>query len=137
MLHWDNPSSWTVLLVEDEPDNLEVLVDAVEYHGMSALSAANGLEGLKVLEESVPTLILLDLSMPKMDGWDMHKQVKANPRTQHIPVVALTAHAMTGDKEKVLAAGFDGYLTKPISIASFLTDLRQAMDRAKLNHEVQ
>jgi CheY-like chemotaxis protein len=137
MLDWDNPSSWTVLLVEDEPDNLEVLVDAVEYHGMSALSAANGLEGLKVLEENLPTLILLDLSMPKMDGWVMHKQVKADPRTQQIPVVALTAHAMTGDKEKVLAAGFDGYLTKPISIASFLKDLRQAMDRAKLNHEVQ
>jgi CheY-like chemotaxis protein len=137
MLDWDNPSSWTVLLVEDEPDNLEVLVDAVEYHGMAALSAANGLEGLKVLEENLPTLILLDLSMPKMDGWVMHKQVKADPRTQQIPVVALTAHAMTGDKEKVLAAGFDGYLTKPISIASFLKDLRQAMDRAKLNHEVQ
>ncbi len=137
MLDWDNPSSWTVLLVEDEPDNLEVLVDAVEYHGMSALSASNGLEGLKVLEECIPSLILLDLSMPKMDGWIMHKQVKADPRTQQIPVVALTAHAMTGDQEKVWAAGFDGYLTKPISIASFLKDLRLAMDRAKLNHEVQ
>lgn len=137
MLDWNNPSSWTVLLVEDEPDNLEVLIDAIEYHGMSALSASNGLEGLKVLEEHLPSLILLDLSMPKMDGWAMHQRVKADPRTRQIPVVALTAHAMTGDREKVLAAGFDGYLTKPISIATFLQDLRQAMDRAKPNHEVE
>ena len=83
----------------------------------------DGLEGLKVLAHVTPTLILLDLSMPQMDGWEMIKRVRANPKTAHVPVIALTAHAMRGDKERVLAAGFDGYIPKPFLLDTFMCEI--------------
>lgn len=127
MLDWTNLTTWHVLLVDDEPDNLEVIAETLHFYGIAAKTAHNGIEGLDILKSFSPTLILLDLSMPKMDGWELHKRIKSDPRTQHIPVIALTAHAMNGDKERALQAGFDGYLTKPISIPNFLKDLRAAL----------
>lgn len=128
MMDWDNHKNWQILLVEDEPDNLEVIAETLHYYGIAVKTAQNGFEGLEVLRDFIPTLILLDLSMPKMDGWEMQKRVKSDPKTQNIPVIALTAHAMSGDKEQALAVGFDGYLTKPISIPNFLKDLRVALE---------
>ncbi len=124
MLDWNNLTAWNVLLIDDEPDNLEVIAETLHFHGISVKTAHNGLEGLDLLKSFLPTLILLDLSMPKMDGWEMRQRIKSDPRTQHIPVVALTAHAMSGDKERALQAGFDGYMTKPISIPNFVNDLK-------------
>ena len=117
----------SILLIDDEPDNVEVVVDALEFMGISVKAASNGQEGLALLDEFTPDLILLDLSMPVMDGWETRKRLQSNEKTQHIPVVALTAHAMAGDKERALSAGFDGYVSKPINVLTFVDDVRNSM----------
>ena len=75
-----------------------------------------------------PTVILLDLSMPEMDGWEMHRRLKANPETAHIPVIALTAHAMADDKERVMQAGFTGYIPKPYTIKTLVNDMQTILE---------
>ena len=126
MIEWQDVKSWEVLLVDDEPDNLEVVAETLEYRGALVRTALNGLEALAVLQEFRPNLILADLSMPQMDGWELRTRLKNNPELQHIPLVAVSAHAMIGDKERALAAGFDGYLTKPVDIHTLLDDIRAA-----------
>jgi len=116
-------AEWTVLIVEDDPHNLGVPEGVLQHYGAQVFTAEDGLEGLKVLADVTPTLILLDLSMPQMDGWEMIKRVRANPKTAHVPVIALTAHAMRGDKERVLAAGFDGYIAKPFLLDTFMCEI--------------
>lgn len=127
MLDWDNITSWTVLLVDDEPDNVEVLAETLEFNGVSVQFANNGQQGLEALQNMQATLILLDLSMPVMDGWQALRRIKADPNFCNIPVVAISAHAIHGDKERALAAGFDGYLTKPINVRTLIPDLRHAL----------
>jgi len=127
MLDWDNITSWTVLLVDDEPDNVEVLAETLEFNGISVQFANNGLQGLEALQHMQATLILLDLSMPVMDGWQALRRIKADPIFCNIPVVAISAHAIHGDKERALAAGFDGYLTKPVNVRTLIADLRHAL----------
>jgi CheY-like chemotaxis protein len=129
MLDWQNINTWKVLVVEDDPDNRAVIGDVLEFYGMTVKTAENGVEGLQVLQTFVPTLILLDLSMPKMDGWEMRAQVKSTQDLQAVPIVALTAHAMPDDKKRALDAGFDGYLKKPITVATLLDDLRATLER--------
>ena len=116
-------SRWVVLVVDDEPDNRAIAQKVLTFSGAKVHSAINGADGLKVLEVMLPSFILLDLSMPVMDGWEMFKQVRENPRTQHIPVIALTAHAMEGDRERVLRAGFDGYIAKPFRLSTFMSEI--------------
>ena len=111
-----NTDTWTVLIVDDEPDNLGVAQKVLNFNGAKVHIAANGLEGLQVLETITPTFILLDLSMPEMDGWEMLKQVRSLDKLANIPIIALTAHAMSGDKERILEGGFDGYIAKPFRI---------------------
>jgi CheY-like chemotaxis protein len=127
MIDWNNKASWRVLVVDDEQDNLEMIAETMSFYGAITKAASSGAEGLEILESFHPTLILLDLSMPKMDGWQMRMRIKENPAHERIPIVALTAHAMTGDRERVLAAGFDGYIAKPINIASLIDDLRNTL----------
>jgi two-component system cell cycle response regulator DivK len=129
MLDWPNINTWKVLVVEDDPDNRAVIGDVLEFHGMTVKTAENGVEGLQVLQTFVPTFILLDLSMPKMDGWEMRTRVKSTQGFETIPIVALTAHAMPDDKKRVLDAGFDGYLKKPINVGTLLDDLRATLER--------
>lgn len=116
-------SKWTVLIVDDEQDNLTIANKVLSFGGAKVYTARNGLEGLKVLEEVVPSFILLDLSMPEMNGWDMLKAIKADPKTEHVPVIALTAHAMMGDRQKVMDAGFDGYIAKPFRLSTFTSEI--------------
>jgi two-component system, cell cycle response regulator DivK len=116
-------SNWVVLVVDDEPDNRAIAQKVLAFSGSKVHVAINGADGLKLLEELFPSFILLDLSMPVMDGWEMFKQVRANPKTQHIPVIALTAHAMAGDRERVLQAGFDGYIAKPFRLSTFMSEI--------------
>ena len=116
-------SNWFVLIVDDEPDNRMIASKVLTYGGAKVSLAANGVEGLAALEQFVPSFILLDLSMPEMDGWEMCQKVRANPKTQNIPVIALTAHAMTGDRERVLASGFDGYIAKPFRLSTFMSEI--------------
>ncbi len=122
-------TSWTVLIVDDEPDNVGVAQKVLEFHGATIYTAANGEDGLVVLEEVMPSFILLDLSMPQMDGWEMLRRMRAEPELRLIPVIAVTAHAMHGDMERVLDAGFDAYIAKPFRISTFLDEIRQVLER--------
>jgi CheY-like chemotaxis protein len=120
---------WTVLIVDDEADNLGVAQKVLSYGGAVVHIARNGLEGLEVLETIKPTFILLDLSMPEMDGWEMVRRVRASDHLAQIPIIALTAHAMQGDKQKVLESGFDWYIAKPFRINSFMEEILAALSQ--------
>jgi CheY-like chemotaxis protein len=122
-----NKQEWTVLIVEDEPDNLGVPFEILTFHGAAVHTAENGIEGLKKLEEITPTFILLDLSMPQMDGWQMLKEIRANPKTAALPVIALSAHAMQADQDRARAAGFDGYITKPFWLNTFFEEIERCL----------
>jgi CheY-like chemotaxis protein len=124
----DVVKGWTVLVVDDEPDNIGVVEKLLEFYGATVHIAYHGEEGLRVLKEVTPTFVLLDLSMPTMDGWEMLAAVKADPTKRQIPVIALTAHAMPEDVERVKAAGFDGYIPKPIRLATFLLEIQTCLD---------
>jgi two-component system cell cycle response regulator DivK len=124
-------SDWVVLIVDDELDNLDIPKQLFEHHKAEVYTALDGTEGLVVLEKVTPTFILLDLSMPKMDGWKMLKHIRGNPRWSDIIVIALTAHAMTGDEERALAAGFDGYIAKPFYFESFLDSIKDCLASVK------
>src|SRR5687768_6701795 len=105
-----NIKSWIVLIVDDESDNLNIATKVLTHYGAQVYSAVQGVEGLKILATMPrPTFILLDLSMPIMDGWTMLAEIRANPTYRDLPVIAVTAHAMEGDREKTLQAGFDTY----------------------------
>lgn len=118
---------WTVLIVDDEPDNLGVAQKVLSYGGAEVHIARNGLEGLAVLDRIKPTFILLDLSMPEMDGWQMFEKARTLEALKDVPIIALTAHAMAGDKDRVMEAGFDGYIAKPFRIDSFLDDIHRCL----------
>lgn len=135
-LNWEKITEWEVLLVDDEPDNIEVVSESLEFYGMSVRTAENGQKALEVLQDEwLPDLIMLDLSMPVMDGWATLRKLKSEPRTQSIPVLALSAHAIIGDSERALNAGFDGYMTKPVSVPTLIQDLRFALKYRNINNE--
>lgn len=118
-----------ILVVDDEPDNLEVVVVLLQMYDADVLIASNGQEALEMARDFQPKFIISDLSMPVMSGWEMIHILKNDPKTKAIPVIALTAHAMTGDKQRVLAAGFHNYLSKPLQPATFIRDfLHLVMD---------
>ena len=102
-----------VLVVEDVDFNRELVVQLLEEK-YDVIEAVNGQEGVEVAEQERPDLILMDLSLPIMDGWEAARRLKANEDLRSIPIIALTAHAMVGDKERALAAGCDDYLVKPL-----------------------
>ena len=102
-----------ILVVEDVDFNRDLLVQLLE-DDYEVIEAVNGQEGVELAEREGPDLILMDLSLPVMDGWEATRQLKANDKLRSIPVIALTAHAMKGDEEKALAAGCDDYLVKPL-----------------------
>jgi two-component system response regulator len=114
-----------VLVVEDNEDNMTLMRDILDALGYTTLTAVNGVEGLEVAERELPDLILMDLSMPLMDGWTATRYLKGNPATAHIPVIALTAHAMLGDRDRALEAGANDYVTKPIVLRDFSAKLRE------------
>ena len=114
-----------ILVVDDEPDNLEVVVVLLQMYEVDVLIGSNGQEGLELAREFQPKFIISDLSMPVMSGWEMIHILKNDPKTKDIPVIALTAHAMTGDKQRALAAGFHNYLSKPLQPATFIHDFLQ------------
>jgi CheY-like chemotaxis protein len=119
---WDL-SAWNVLAVDDEPDNLEVLLEVLSMHNATVHPATNGDEAMKMLETMRPTVIITDLSMPDMDGYQLLHKIRRTDNLKEIPIIALTAHAMSGDKERILAAGFNGYLSKPIRIMTVISDI--------------
>jgi len=113
-----------ILYVEDNEDNVYVVKSRLTRAGFTILIAADGAQGVAMASTEQPDLILMDLSLPVLDGWEATRRIKAAPETKHIPVVALTAHAMAGDREKALAAGCDDFDTKPIELPRLLQKIR-------------
>ena len=109
-----------ILLVEDNEMNRDMLSRRLTRKGFDVIVAADGIEGLSLAASERPDLILMDMSLPVMDGWEATRRIKAAPETNHIPVIALTAHAMLDDREKALEAGCDDYDTKPIELERLL-----------------
>jgi CheY-like chemotaxis protein len=109
----------TILIVEDNALNLELATDLLVAAGYTIRQARTGEEGVRLALAEAPDLILMDLRLPGMDGYAALRRLRADPRTAHVPTVALTAQAMRGDQEAVLAAGFDDYISKPIDTRTF------------------
>ncbi|MGA2863013.1 MAG: response regulator [Verrucomicrobiota bacterium] len=108
-----------ILIIEDNPMNLDLAADLLQANGYVVLKAENALKGIAMAKTDHPDLILMDISLPDLDGLEATRRLKLDPATRQIPIIALTAHAMKGDEEKALAAGCQGYLTKPIDTRSF------------------
>ncbi len=102
-----------VLVVEDDTDNRHIVAKVLSVAGYEIVEAADGIEALSLAHSTQPDLILMDLALPRLDGWEATRQLKSDPATRTIPVVALTAVAMRGDEEEARAAGCDDYITKP------------------------
>jgi CheY-like chemotaxis protein len=109
-----------ILLVEDNEMNRDMLSRRLQRRGYEVLTAVDGESGLAMTRSAAPALVLMDMSLPGIDGWEATRQLKADPATQTIPVIALTAHAMAGDREKALAAGCDDFDIKPIDLDRLL-----------------
>lgn len=114
---------WDIVVIDDEEDSLEVAEIILLEYGASVHTASNGKQGLRLVQTVKPRLIISDMSMPVMDGWGFIRTIKAEPSLADIPVIALTAHAMTGDRERALDVGFNNYLTKPLTVETFMADL--------------
>jgi CheY-like chemotaxis protein len=114
---------WNVLVVDDEPDSLEVAARLLRHYGATVATATNGEEALESVKEHRPTIVISDLSMPILDGWGLIYELKLNRATIDLPVIALTAHAMVGDRERAISAGFHNYLVKPLTPSTFIKDL--------------
>ena len=119
-----------VLIVEDNDKNAKLVRDVLQFKGFRTLEAATASDGIALAQAQRPDLILMDIQLPDMDGVTAVERLKAESRTASIPVVALTALAMTSDRERFLAAGFDGYLAKPIDIKSFPDEVRRFCEAA-------
>jgi CheY-like chemotaxis protein len=112
-----------ILVVEDNPDNRTLIIDVLASMNYEVLVAEDGEQGVAQAEKEVPDLILMDLSLPKVDGWTATKTIKQNAALAHIPIIALTAHAMVGDREKALEAGCNDYVSKPIDLRELASKL--------------
>jgi len=120
-----------ILYVEDNDDNIYMLKNRLGRKGFTVLIAMDGAQGVAMAASEQPELILMDLSLPVLDGWEATRQIKAAEATRHIPVIALSAHAMTGDREKALAAGCDDFDTKPIEIDRLIKKMEAARAKGK------
>ena len=119
-----------ILLVEDNDMNRDMLSRRLQRKGHEVLMAADGMQGILMAESHAPDLILLDMSLPVIDGWEAARRLKASEATKGVPVIALTAHAMSGDREKALAAGCDDYDTKPVDFAQLLNKIQAMLSRS-------
>jgi CheY-like chemotaxis protein len=113
-----------VLVVEDNEKNLKLVKDVLEFAGLDVSDAASGEEGVDLARRLQPDLVLLDLQLPGIDGIEALRQIRADPVTSTLPVVAVTAFAMKSDRHRTLVAGFDGYIAKPISVRDFPDQVR-------------
>jgi two-component system, cell cycle response regulator DivK len=118
-----------ILLVEDNEMNRDMLSRRLERRGYAVSVAEDGIQGLKMAKELLPDLMLLDMSLPEMDGWEVASRLKSEQGTQHIPIIALTAHAMTSDRDRAFAAGCNDYDTKPIEFQRLLDKMGKLLPR--------
>jgi two-component system, cell cycle response regulator DivK len=118
-----------ILVVEDDEMNRDSLTRLLRRRGYELLTARDGVEGVMVGQSEMPDLILMDMSLPVLDGWEATRRLKAAPKTQAIPIIALTAHAMAADRDKALAAGCDDYDSKPIELKRLLPKIEALIRR--------
>ena len=119
-----------ILVVEDNPKNLKLICDVLQFHGFTTVVAETGEAGVDLARLQQPALILMDIQLPQMDGRTAAKLLKADAGTKHIPIIALTAFAMKGDRESLLADGFDDYVAKPINIKEVPTLIKRYVENA-------
>ena len=120
-----------ILYVEDNEDNLYMLSNRLTRRGYEVVLARDGAEGIAMAGSEVPALIIMDLSLPVIDGWEATRRLKAEALTRNIPVIALSAHAMAGDREKAIAAGCDDYDTKPVELPRLLEKIAALIARPR------
>jgi two-component system cell cycle response regulator DivK len=120
-----------ILLVEDNEMNRDMLSRRLLRNGYQVVLAVDGGEGLAMARAESPDLILMDMSLPVLDGWEATRQLKSEPRTREIPVIALTAHAMAGDRQKALMAGCDDFDTKPVELPRLLTKIEALLQKPR------
>ena len=114
-----------ILIVEDEPKNLTLFRDLLQRFGYVTIEATNGRDGVDLARARNPDLILMDIQLPVMDGLEATRILKSDAETKDIPILALTSYAMKGDRDKILQAGCDGYLAKPVDVREFLSTVMQ------------
>lgn len=110
----------TILVIEDNPENLDLMLYLLRAFGHRAVEARDGIEGLEAVAKEKPDLVICDIHMPRLDGFGVIRQLKANDETRSLPVIAVTALAMVGDAERVMGGGFSAYLSKPIDPETFV-----------------
>ena len=118
-----------ILIVEDNEKNLKLVRDVLQAKGYTTVEAGTGEDGVRLAQESRPALVLMDIQLPGMNGIEALGRLRADPKTKKIPVIAVTASAMTHDRAKIMSAGFDGYQSKPINVKEFLGAVREMLDR--------
>jgi two-component system, cell cycle response regulator DivK len=119
-----------ILIVEDNPKNLKLVRDTLQVKGYRTLEAGTGEEGVQLAREQHPALILMDIQLPGISGVEAFRELRANSETRAIPVIAVTASVMAQERTKVMAAGFDGFQGKPISVRELLETVRQLLDKS-------
>lgn len=122
-------SNEKILLVEDSPLNRRLIEAVLKPRGYRVLVAEDGQQGIDIATAELPDLILMDVQLPGVSGYDATRILKSRPETRHIPIVALTAHAMTDERDRAVAAGCDGYIVKPIDTRAFPDQLREYLPR--------
>jgi two-component system cell cycle response regulator DivK len=118
-----------ILIVEDNEKNRKLERDILQFHGYRTAEADNGEDGVALAQATPPALILMDIQLPRMSGIDALRILRSDARTRTIPIIAVTASAMTQDRQKIMAAGFDGYQAKPIDITQFVAAVREILAR--------
>ena len=117
----------TVLVIEDNQDNMLLISDILEVNGYSVLQTETGLQGIEMAKEKLPDFIILDIQLPDILGYEVLARLRREATTQNIPVVAMTSYAMAGDRERLLAAGCDGYVEKPINPTTVMDEVEQVI----------
>ena len=117
--------SHKILVVEDHEDNRRIIHDLLTAHGFQVVVAVTGLEGVREAERQHPALILMDIQLPEIDGYEATRRIKAQPALEHIPIIIITSYALSGDDLKAYAAGCDAYVSKPYSPRNLLKKIRQ------------
>ena len=118
-----------ILVIEDNPTNMELMVYLLTAFGHTTIAARDGEEGVEAALRLVPDLILCDLALPKLDGFGVAQRLRADDRLRAVPLIAVTASAMVGDRDKVIAIGFDGYISKPITPETFVAEVESYLNR--------
>jgi two-component system cell cycle response regulator DivK len=114
-----------ILVIEDNEQNMYLVTFILEKHGYQVVQARDGHQGIELAERARPALILLDIQLPAMDGYVVARELRSNPAFDEVPIVAVTSYAMVGDRERILDAGCNGYIEKPIDPATFIDDVEQ------------